>query len=244
MMNLTQDYAFGRRLLLNQPAPPDSFRFTSDALFLAAFFSPPSIHMRKKKLLDVGCGTGIIALYTALRYPNLDVVGLEQEHALWALAKDNAQINQLNVDFILGSIFDSTSIIDKYDYILTNPPYFCAKGTPSPFALRHRARQHQHSILDWLNGCSKLLKDKGYLGLIYPASSLGDVLYALHQANCFCAKLLPLFPKANKPAKRMLIWAKKNAQPQLEWLPGLVLHEESGQYTSRTQQILYGEAVF
>ncbi len=74
-------------------------------------------------MLDLGTGTGAIALAMASECPFLQVTGVDFRPEAVSLAKRNQQANQIkNADFLLSNWFDA--LVDKrYSMILTNPPY-------------------------------------------------------------------------------------------------------------------------
>ena len=74
----------------------------------------------KINILDIGTGSGCIAI-TLSKEVNSNVVGCDISTSAIALAKENAALNNTLVDFIESDVF--SNIIDKYDVIISNPPY-------------------------------------------------------------------------------------------------------------------------
>lgn len=76
---------------------------------------------KKIKVLDLGCGSGCIGLTFKLEAPKIDMTLSDISEKALEIAKENKQ--QLNVDanFILSDLFDN--IHDKFDIIVSNPPY-------------------------------------------------------------------------------------------------------------------------
>ncbi|MDB4837803.1 peptide chain release factor N(5)-glutamine methyltransferase [Marinomonas sp.] len=78
----------------------------------------------KCQLLDLGTGTGAIALALASELPNSQVIGVDLIEGAVALAKRNAGGNQINnVNFIQSSWFESIAIGQVFNVIVSNPPY-------------------------------------------------------------------------------------------------------------------------
>ena len=76
------------------------------------------------RILDLGTGTGAIALSLASEQPKSTVVGVDLVEEAVALAKRNALRNKLsNVDFLQSSWFDALEGCEPFDLIVSNPPY-------------------------------------------------------------------------------------------------------------------------
>ena len=73
--------------------------------------------------------------------------------------------------------------------------------------------------------------------MIHRADRMGDVLAAL-EGKAGAIKLLPIWPRAGKAAKRLIIEATKGSRAPLTLLPGLTLHGEGVRYTKEAEAIL------
>ena len=73
-------------------------------------------------ILDIGTGSGCIALALKKSFPNAIVHGIDISEKAITTAKENALYNNLNVDFKKVDVF-SDELTDKYDIIVSNPPY-------------------------------------------------------------------------------------------------------------------------
>ena len=75
------------------------------------------------KILDVGTGSGCIAISLAKNLPNADVFALDISEEALNVAKNNAAMNQVKVDFILADILKTEKLATNFDIIVSNPPY-------------------------------------------------------------------------------------------------------------------------
>ena len=75
-----------------------------------------------KEILDIGTGSGCIAISLAKNLPNSKVSALDISNDALEVAKENAKLNNVNVEFINADIFEYHSD-RKYDIIVSNPPY-------------------------------------------------------------------------------------------------------------------------
>src|SRR6187402_3769473 len=78
---------------------------------------------RKIKILDIGTGSGCIAISLAKNIPNAQVFALDVSEKALATAKKNAVRNEVNVIFIQQSILDTEDLQQEFDIIVSNPPY-------------------------------------------------------------------------------------------------------------------------
>ena len=77
----------------------------------------------KLKILDIGTGSGCIAISLAKTIPNADVNALDISLEALKTAKKNAIKNKVNIQFIEADILNISTLPDQYDIIVSNPPY-------------------------------------------------------------------------------------------------------------------------
>ena len=84
------------------------------------------------KVLDVGTGSGCIAIALKKAHPSWSVTGIEISPEAIAIARENARRNKVEVNFQVADIFDSNEenprfeiLNPKYDVVVSNPPYIC-----------------------------------------------------------------------------------------------------------------------
>jgi release factor glutamine methyltransferase len=76
------------------------------------------------KILDLGTGSGCIAVAIAKSIPRADVWASDISTAALQLARENACLNDVEVKFIQSNLFDALKFRnDKFDLIISNPPY-------------------------------------------------------------------------------------------------------------------------
>ena len=77
----------------------------------------------KLNVLDIGTGSGCIAISLAKNLPNTQVAAIDVSEKALATAHKNAEINKVEVNFILKNILETEALDEKYDIIVSNPPY-------------------------------------------------------------------------------------------------------------------------
>ena len=148
------------------------YRYSVDALLLSSFALP---FARDQAVLDMGAGTGVVALILAKRGNPRRVVGVEIQKGLSGLAKRNSELNrttprveiihgdacQISLDFPAGT----------FDLIVSNPPFFANDtGHVSPNQEKALARHEiAMSLRCWLAEAKKLLAPGGRIMIVFPA---------------------------------------------------------------------------
>jgi tRNA1(Val) A37 N6-methylase TrmN6 len=193
-------------------------------------------------VLDLGSGVGAASLCLAARVAGCRVFGLEMQQALVALARQNIDINGVTgrVESLIGSLQVPPPRLapGSFHHVMTNPPFHPAEGTASPNASKDAAnREGEIDLAGWMRFAVNMLRPKGSLTVIYRADRLDEVLAALHRKVGEIV-VIPLWPKTGRPAKRVLLRARKSIATPLTLTAGLVLHEEDGRYTEPADAIL------
>ncbi|MFZ4106574.1 peptide chain release factor N(5)-glutamine methyltransferase [Flavobacterium sp.] len=81
------------------------------------------IKSAKLQILDIGTGSGCIAISLAKSISNAEVFAIDISEEALATAKKNAEINEVNVDFILKNVLETENLGNTFDIIVSNPPY-------------------------------------------------------------------------------------------------------------------------
>jgi tRNA1(Val) A37 N6-methylase TrmN6 len=240
-MEITEDTLLGGRVRLRQPA--EGYRAAIDPVFLAAAVPAQPGQM----VLDVGIGVGAAALCLAARVPGCRIFGIEVQPALAALARENVQINGFagQVDVLTGTLAAPPPRLapGSFHHVMSNPPFQAeGSGSASPDPSKHTANAETDIPLDqWLRFCVNMLRPKGVLTLVHRTDRIDELLYAL-RGRVGEITLLPLWPKAGRPAKRILLRARKGINAPLELQPGMILHEADGNYTVEAKSVLWAGA--
>ncbi len=219
-------------------------RAGTDAILLAA--AAPALE--RGLIVDVGAGAGTVGLAVALANPGAEVVLLENHAATADLARENIAENRLDgrVRRLEADLFDKAArkaagLIEAADLVLTNPPFLRSDETrSSPDAARRAAHVlGARDLADWLTAALALLRPGGVFVAIHRADATGELLAGLGSKLGGLA-LLPVHPRADAPATRLLLRGVKGAKAPLKILPGLVLHEADGRFTPRAEAIHRG----
>jgi tRNA1(Val) A37 N6-methylase TrmN6 len=217
--------------------PEDGYRVAVDAVLLAAAIDAAP----GQRILDLGCGIGSAALCLAWREPSLQITGLDRETAFLDFARSNVIANaiQERVGLMLGDVLDPPPELGRFDQVMANPPYLkSGTATVSAHPLKAAATMEGKARLaDWIACAAAVLRPGGILTVIHRADRLGDLLAAV-TPRFGGILILPIHPKRNRRAKRVILRAILGSGERLAVLPGFCLHEEDGAFTPAADAIL------
>jgi tRNA1Val (adenine37-N6)-methyltransferase len=213
------DFMDGRLKLIQ---PRKGYRFSIDAILLSEFVSiKPG-----DTIVDLGTGCGIIPLVILLRSRVGYAYGLEIQPVLANQAVRNAALNgfEKKMGVILGDIRRPPFTRESADVVICNPPYRRREsGRINPDPQRAIARHEiRASLDDILDTARRLLKPKGRLAMVYPASRLVDIIVRLRGFNLEPKRIQVIYPDIKSEAKLVLIEAAEEGRGGLKFLEPLI----------------------
>ena len=195
------------------------------------------------KVLDIGTGTGLIALMMAQRFPTAQIDAIEIDKGALEDARFNVSQSPFNnrINIINSPLQDykpcnETQEEGIYDAIVCNPPYFI-NSLKNPLQQRTTAR-HTDSLShqELIYHSKRLLKPNGSLSIIIPSNNK-DILEAEAIFNGLpILKITNIKTKSSKPAKRCLIEFGKDATTECK-IEEQVLNDDTGARTMWYQNI-------
>lgn len=228
----TDDALLGGRVRLRQPAA--GYRAAIDPVLLAAAVPAQA----GQRVVDLGCGAGAVALCLLARCPGIEVIGVERDPVLAGFAAANAEANaggRFRVE-VRDLAAPGLAALGPADHVVANPPFHDPAGDPSPHPGRRRATLEETPLDAWAAAARCLLRPRGRLTLIHRADRLATVLAALGRGFGAIA-VLPLWPRAGMPARRVIVSAVAGSRAPLTLLPGLLLHDIRG-FTPAAERVL------
>ena len=158
-------------------------------------------------ILDIGTGTGLIALMLAQK-SNANIVAIDMDENAAIQASENVKRSEWSdrIEIIHTSIQEYAKVSNqKFDLIVSNPPFF-VDSLQAPTASRTLARhtsQLSHSEL--IDNSLNLLSKNGKFCLILPVAEALATIKIASELNLFCHKLVYVYPRFGAEAKRLLI---------------------------------------
>ncbi len=254
---LSSDRFLGGRLLIDQPLS-GGHRSGIDAVLLGA--SLPE--NKSGTLFDLGSGVGVAGLVALAHQPGLSVTLVDIDPDALRLATKNAGRNAVriggatpqdmpNVPCVIeadvtlsGAARRSTGLQPQSaDVVLTNPPFHDgAHSRPSPDRQKARAHMADDATLRaWFETALWMLRPKGRLTLIVSPPRLPLILQTIGP-GLGGLTILPVHPRSDQAATRVLVSGRRDSRAPLRMLPGLVLHGASGSdFLPDVKRILTGD---
>lgn len=228
---VTRDAFLGGRLTLSQPR--HGFRAGLDSVLLGA-----AVGEGRSLLLDLGSGVGTASLVSLAHSPAMAATLAEQNPDMLALAAANiaengfagrasaiaADVTAKGAERLAAGLAENA-----YDSIIANPPFFDdAAGTLAGDSSRAGARHMDGAALDlWVKTAATCGAGGAEIIFVYPAESLQPLLASFAQ-RFGAITILPLTPRPDVPASRVLIRAIKGSRAPLTLLASRHLHEAEG----------------
>ena len=189
------------------------------------------------RILDVGTGTGLIALMLAQRNASAEIVGVDISHEAIEEARDNflnsPWAKRLSVTEGDVCSFESN---EKFDHIVSNPPYF-VDSLHSPDSLRTMAR-HTSSLKfeDLVTSAVRLLRPGGRLSVILPAECAMQFRFAAF-GRLWLRRQLNVVTKAGDTPRRTLMEFCLSDKPLMPSVATLTMRHSDSTYTDEYRHL-------
>ena len=213
--------------------PTSGYCYNSDSIFLYDFiatFKP------KGSLLDVGCGVGIISLLLSRDF-TLQTSIIDKQEKMIDYARHNYALNQLNVQSHIGD-FTEFETEEKFDYIISNPPFYDSRVTQSENTHLNIARYAHHlPIDDFIAKVKKLLKPRGYFIFCYDAKQIDLLVYHLTSCGINVEKIQFVHSKIDRDSKLVMIAARMGSKSMTQILPPFVVFDDNSVYRKKAKDV-------
>ena len=211
--------------------PTEGYAYNSDSIFLYDFIS--GFHP-KGKLLDVGCGVGIISLLLTRDF-NTETTIIDKQELMLKYAEHNYELNQLNVESYLGDFIESLNG-KKFDFVVSNPPFYDSNVTQSQNEHLNIARYAHHlPIKAFIAKVKEILTSRGRFIFCYDAKQVDRLLHALKENKVNPEVIRFVHSKIDRDSKLVMISARMNSKSLMKVLPPLIVFDKESNYNEEAR---------
>lgn len=200
-----------------------AMKVNTDGVLLGAWLTIPSLTAPGKKLevLDIGTGTGVIALIIAQKLQSISA-----QSSIFAIDSDGPSATEAQENFsaspwpsmlearhlTLQEMTMDNSFENRFDLIASNPPYFKA-SLKAPSARRSTARHNDNLPYDILiHSAAKTLKEKGIFSVVLPAEALDEFILLAGEEGLVPVRICRVKTVSAGKIKRVLIEFEKSCK--------------------------------
>ncbi|NPA04256.1 MAG: methyltransferase [Epsilonproteobacteria bacterium] len=213
--------------------PLKGYCYNSDTIFFYDFLKEFPL---KGDILDVGTGSGILALLVARDFKKVKVSAIELQDHFFNYAKINAKANNLKIEVLKGD-FLTFQFGKKFDFLISNPPFYHKNVLRSQDATLDKARYSGFLPLEeFIKKANTLLKPRGGLFFCYDAKQIMDIIAILKEKKFNLEALKFVHPNRFKEASLVMVFAKKSSKSLCKTLPPLTVFEGE-KYALTTEEI-------
>lgn len=158
------------------------------------------------RILDIGTGTGLIALMAAQRNPEAKVFGIDVDEEAVFQARENIAESPFcsRIECILQDVL-TFETGELYDAILCNPPFFTEDTLPDDKS-RALARNNKNLPFPLLiNKVAELLADDGVFSLVVPSGLVQEIVGLCLENGLHLVRRCQVHTTAQKPPRRTLL---------------------------------------
>ncbi|MFW5782873.1 MAG: tRNA1(Val) (adenine(37)-N6)-methyltransferase [Candidatus Muiribacteriaceae bacterium] len=225
----------GREYLFTQS---DEYRFNMDSLLLGYF---PELK-KKEKIIDLGCGSGILCILMHARAEDSEITGIEIQRELADLAQKNVEDNGIrsirirNVDYCDRELLQESG---RFSLVISNPPYL-RKGSGISPASRISQRSRFEIDMDLkrlLKSVNTVISQNGRFCIIYRAERLPELVGELDKARLRVKSMRFVHTLKSEQARHVLVEAVKNPKSECKVSAPLIIEDENGGYTTEIKEM-------
>ena len=205
-----------------------AMKLGTDAVLLGAVACVPD----DGTVLDIGTGTGIVAIMAAQRSSNARITGIELNGEACADAVANAAASPWSdrIEVVRGDVrtFDPGR---RFDCIVSNPPYYEGQ-TRSGDAGRDMARHDGDlTYAELMRSAARLLADEGTCTVIIPADCTADMVREANANGLFLSRETAIVTREGKAARRTILQFRRKVETITA--ETITVRDKDGNYTEQ-----------
>ncbi|MEL6559747.1 MAG: methyltransferase, partial [Bacteroidota bacterium] len=192
------------------------------------------------KILDVGSGTGLLSLMMAQRFNPRLILGVELDHDAYMESSDNVLASQWRdiIEFVNTSIQEfSRSNTEKYDLIISNPPFFKKHLRPSDLKKARAIHADTLPLEDLAQAIAGLLSERGEFHVLLPEYESAILQELLKKQNLYLNRSIKVYNTTRSKSVFRIINAysfQKKSQPMINFF----MRNDQNEYTDEFIKLL------
>jgi tRNA1Val (adenine37-N6)-methyltransferase len=214
-----------------------AMKISTDAVLLGSLVQSDA----PKRILDIGTGTGVIALMLAQRFPEAGITALELDPEAASQARENCELSPFSERLtVLQGRLQDFPVKEQFDLLVSNPPFF-PDHLPASDPKRNQALHTDSlSFAELLYKASQLLVPSGAFWVILPPRQMQDFIQKATAHGLFPRIQVGIRDAATKPIHREVFCFTPSAT--LPSIPprDLCLKLEDGTYSEEYRTLLTG----
>ena len=214
-----------------------AMKISTDAVLLGTLVKSDA----PKQILDIGTGTGVIALMLAQRFPQASLTAIELDPEAAGQAAENCEQSPFSERLtVIQGRFQDFKEEKRFDLLVSNPPFF-PDHLPASDPKRNQALHTQSlSFEELLHKASQLLAPSGSFWVILPPRQMQDFLQCAKGNGLFLGTRVHIRDNASKPVHREVVGFTLS-EPLTSVLPmELLLKNEDGSYSENYRNLISG----
>ena len=205
----------------------------TDSVLLGSWVSCEKSH----HILDIGCGTGLIALMLAQRNSNSSIVGIEIDK----ITSEEATLNINNSAWAQRITILNTSLQNftpkiKFDLIVSNPPFFSSNNSKK----RRDIARHSNSLSfeELINNSVDSLSENGLFSIIIPKNNEAFFFEIAKRHNLYCNRVCNIKGNTISEVKRVMMeFSFTKSKIKVEYITiETSRHQYTNEYINLTRQ--------
>ena len=197
---------------------PNVFKVNTDTALLGMFID----EIKNKIVLDIGCGSGALLLYSHFHKANR-LIGVDIQKEALKYADINLSKYTKNYELHNKRIQDYQG--ERVDVIVSNPPFFQSDNKRKSNSYKKAMFDDELSMNDLVKAFKKNIKDNGSIYLIYSADRINELLLKINEYKFKVMKMQFIYDKNNEFASRVMLKLKQGKMTRVRVLKPIILGE-------------------
>lgn len=214
--------------------PQKGLKVTTDACLLGALAQ----HTNPQKIIDIGCGSAVIALMLAQKFPNTDIAAIDIDEDVIENSRFNIGQSGFQNDFnIINADFLELEFENKFDLLVCNPPYF-KDHLQNPQSNNYLAvHNHTMGFEHLIDKTKSLMNPESLFWIILPPYEMSVFINKAVDKQLFVNQSISIF---NKPGKHFReIVCLSIVHPEIEVKKSLLMFDINNEMSEEFKQLMF-----